>query len=249
MKGTFKLCVLEMKLYLREPSAFFFTLIFPLLLMLLFGSIWGNDPFTGEVYGYIDAFTPAFIGVVILTAGISNLTIGMATYRETGILKRFRAAAVSPVSLLAAEFGAILAICTAGVILLLLAAVSIFGMHFRGSILEAVAAFFLGCGGIAGLGFIPASLAGTSRSGTVISNTLYFPMLFLSGAALPRQMLPELLKHVSEFLPLTHAIRLMQGIWLGESMFEYPVEMAVLAGSLLAGSLFALKFFRWDSGS
>ncbi len=59
--------------------------------MLLFGSIWGNDPFPGAEYGYIDAFTSAFIGIVILTAGTMDLTINIATYREKGILKRFRA--------------------------------------------------------------------------------------------------------------------------------------------------------------
>ncbi|HPF32644.1 MAG TPA: ABC transporter permease, partial [Candidatus Sabulitectum sp.] len=133
MSKTLKLCAMELKLYLREPSAFFFTLIFPLLLMLLFGSIWGNDPFPEADYGYIDAFTSAFIGIVILTAGISNLTIGIATYREKGILKRFRAAPISPVSFLLAQMGAILAVSAMGVILLLIAGKVIFHMQFRGN--------------------------------------------------------------------------------------------------------------------
>lgn len=246
MSKTLKLCILELKLYLREPSAFFFTLIFPLLLMLLFGSIWGNDPFPGEEYGYIDAFTSSYIGIVILTAGISNLTIGIASYREKGILKRFKATPMSPVAFLGAEMGAILAVSVMGVVLLLIAATALFGMQFRGNSLEAVAAFLISCCGIAGLGFIPASLARSARSGTVISNSLYFPMLFLSGAALPRQMLPNFLKTVSEALPLTHSIRMMQGIWLGESIWSFKTEMAVLCGMLLLGAFFAAKLFRWD---
>ncbi len=237
---------LELKLYLREPSAFFFTVIFPLLLMLLFGSIWGNDPFPGAEYGYIDAFTSAFIGIVILTAGTMDLTINIATYREKGILKRFRATPVSPVSFLAAEMLSILVISMMGVLLLLLAGVLLFDMQFRGNLLEGFAAFLLSCCGIAGMGFIPASLARTARSGTVISNCLYFPMLFLSGAALPRQMLPDFLKTVSEAFPLTHAIRLMQGIWLGDGILEYKTEMVVLGAMLVAGAFFAGKLFRWD---
>ena len=246
MSKTLKLCAMELKLYLREPSAFFFTLIFPLLLMLLFGSIWGNDPFPEADYGYIDAFTSAFIGIVILTAGISNLTIGIATYREKGILKRFRAAPISPVSFLLAQMGAILAVSAMGVILLLIAGKVIFHMQFRGNPLEAFTAFILSCCGIAGLGFIPASLARTARSGTVIANSLYFPMLFLSGAALPRQMLPDILKKVSEAFPLTHSIRMMQGIWLGDPITEYWVEMVVLGATLALGGFFAGKLFRWD---
>ena len=109
-----QLVVTEFRLYIREPSAFFFTLIFPLLLMLLFGSIWGNDPFPGATYGYIDAFTSAFIGLVILTSGVMHLTVNMASYREKGILKRFRATPISPVTLLAAQLIALLAITVLG---------------------------------------------------------------------------------------------------------------------------------------
>ena len=97
-----RLAALELRLYLREPSAFFFTLIFPLLLMLLFGSIWGNDPFPEQTFGYIDYSTSAFIGIVILTAGIMNLTVSIASYREKGILRRFMAAPISPLIFLAA---------------------------------------------------------------------------------------------------------------------------------------------------
>jgi ABC-2 type transport system permease protein len=237
---------MEFRLYLREPSAFFFTLVFPLLLMLLFGSIWGNQPFPGQVFGYIDYSTAAFIGIVILTAGIMNLPISIASYREKGILRRFMATPLSPVSFLIAEMGAILVITTMGVVLLILAGMIMFDMHFRGNPLEAFIAFLLGCGAMAGLGFIPASLAPSARSGNVIANILYFPMLFLSGAALPQDMLPGALRTVSQAFPLTHAIRLLRGIWLGEHLAGHPVEIAVLAGTLLAGSFFAARMFRWD---
>ena len=237
---------MELKLYLREPSAFFFTMIFPLLLMLLFGSIWGNEPFPEQTFGYIDYSTASFIGIVILTAGIMNLTISIAAYREKGILRRFKATPISPVCFLAAEMMSILVVTIMGVILLLLAGITIFGMHFWGNPIEALGAFLLGCGAIAGLGFVPASLAPSARSATVVANLLYFPMLFLSGGALPRQMLPEFLKSASEILPMTHAIRLLRGIWLGEHLVDYPVEMAVLAGFVVAGGFFAARLFRWD---
>jgi ABC-2 type transport system permease protein len=243
---TLQIAATELRLYLREPSAFFFTLIFPLLLMLLFGSIWGNDPFEGEFFGYIDYSAAAFVGIVILTSGISSLTITIAAYREKGILRRFRAAPISPVTFLAGEMLSILVVSSMGVVLLLATGFLAFGMHFWGNVLEALAAFLLGTAAIAGLGFVPASLAPSARSGTVISNILYFPMLFLSGAALPRQMLPDALKTVSEVFPLTHAIRLLRGIWLGGHLTDHPVELGVLAGFVLAGAFFAARLFRWD---
>lgn len=243
---TWRLGVVELRLYLREPSAFFFTLIFPLLLMLLFGSIWGNQPFPEQFFGYIDYSAASFIGIVILTTGIMNLTVNIASYREKGILRRFMATPLTPVSFLMAEMGSILVITSMGVVLLLLTGWLIFGMNFWGNILEAAAAFILGCGAMAGLGFIPASLAPSARSGTVIANIMYFPMLFLSGAALPQNMLPEALRTVAQAFPLTHSIRLLRGIWLGDHLADYPVEIAVLAGTLLAGAFFASRMFRWD---
>lgn len=246
LSSVARLGAVELRLYLREPSAFFFTLIFPLLLMMLFGSIWGNEPFPEQFFGYIDYSAASFIGIVILTTGIMNLTVNIASYREKGILRRFMATPLSPVAFLMAELGAILIITALGVVLLLLAGAVIFGMHFWGNPVEAFVAFLLGCGALAGLGFIPASLAPSARSGAVIANILYFPMLFLSGAALPQDMLPGFLRTVSQAFPLTHSIRLLRGIWLGGHLSEYPVEIAVLAGTLIAGAFFAARMFRWD---
>ncbi len=236
----------EFRLYLREPSAFFFTLVFPLLIMLLFGSIWGNEPFPETDFGYIDYSTPSFIGLVVLTSGFMHLTINMAVYREKGILKRFRATPVSPLTFLAAQLITLMAISFIGVILLLIGAIFIFGMQFKGSIPEAAAAFILSCTGIAGLGFIPASLVRTVRSGTVTANIIYFPMMFLSGAALPRMMFPEALMKVSNFLPLTHMIELLRGIWFGESLTSMPLEISVMLVTAAVGAVVSTRFFRWD---
>lgn len=246
LSSVYSIGVMELKLYLREPSAFFFTLIFPLLLMLLFGSIWGNDPFPEQFFGYIDYSAASFIGIVILTTGIMNLTVNIASYREKGILRRFMATPLSPVSFLMAEMGAILVITAMGVVLLLVTGVLFFGMHFWGSVVEALIAFLLGCGAMAGLGFIPASLAPSARSGAVTANIIFFPMLFLSGAALPQDMLPGALRTLAQAFPLTHAIKLLRGVWLGDRLLEYPVEIAVLTGTLLAGAFFAARLFRWD---
>lgn len=237
---------MEFVLYMRDPSGFFFTLIFPLLLMMLFGSIWGNDPFPGENFGYIDFAVSAFIGIVILTSGIMNLTASISTYREKGILRRFKASPISPLLVLTAELSSLFLITVAGMILLLAAGVLVFGMRFYGNIPEVFLGFILSTLSISAVGFIPASLAPTARSGMIIANVIYFPMLFLSGAALPREMLPAFLKTFSQILPLTHVIELLQGLWLGGHLWEYPVQIAVLCGFTVAGFVIAAKCFRWE---
>lgn len=236
----------EFILFLREPSAFFFTLIFPLLMMLLFASMWGNDPFSGEEYGYVDFSVPAFMGMVMATSFIMSMTTSMAAYREKGILKRFRAAPVGPFPVLTGQLIAVFAVTLVGVMLLLIAGFLFFSLRFYGNIFEFVFVFLLSAGSISALGFIPASLAPTARSGVVTANIMYFPMLFLSGAALPWFMLPDLMKNVSQVFPLTHAIKLMQKVWLGGHFWDYPVHLAVLTGFILAGIFVSVKYFRWE---
>ncbi|RKZ04161.1 hypothetical protein DRQ21_03530 [Candidatus Fermentibacteria bacterium] len=235
----------EFILFLREPSAFFFTMVFPLLMMLLFSSMWGNEPFPGEAYGYVDFSVPAFMGMVMATGGIMSLTTSIAAYREKGILKRFRATPVSPAAILIGQFASVLAVTVAGVVLLLAVGFAFYSLHFMGNIFEFVLAFLLSACSISAMGFIPASLVSTARSGVVAANILYFPMLFLSGAALPWFMLPDFLKKVSLVFPLTHAIKLMQGVWLGGSLSDYPVQLAVLAGFVVIGLFVSIRHFRW----
>ena len=170
----------------------------------------------------------------------------MAAYREKGILKRFRAAPVTPFTILAGQLVAIFVITLAGVILLLIAGVLFYDLKFFGNVFEFVFVFLLSSASIAALGFIPASLAPTARSGAVIANILYFPMIFLSGAALPWFMLPDFLKDISLAFPLTHAIKLMQGVWLGGHFWDYPVHLMVLTGFILAGLFVSVKYFKWE---
>jgi ABC-2 type transport system permease protein len=184
--------------------------------------------------------------MVILTTGIMDLPTSIAAYREKGILRRFKSAPISPLLILTAELSSLFIITIMGMLLLLAAGVIVFGMHFYGSIPEVLLAFVLSTLSISALGFIPASLAPTARSGMLIANFMYFPMLFLSGAALPREMLPPFLKTFSEILPLTHAIELLQGLWLGGHLWDYPIQLAVLVSVMIIGFIIAAKFFRWE---
>ena len=131
-------------------------------------------------------------------------------------------------------------------ILLLAAGVFVFGMQFHGSIPEVFLAFVLSTLSISALGFIPASLAPTARSGMITANVLYFPMLFLSGAVFPGDMLPPFLSTFAQVLPLTHVIKLLQGLWLGGHLWDYPVQIIVLCGVTTAGFAIAARYFRWE---
>jgi ABC-2 type transport system permease protein len=75
---------------------------------------------------------------------------------------------------------------------------------------------------------------------------LYFPNIFLSGATLPKEMFPPTIRAISRFVPMTHIVSLLQGLWFGEPWGKHLVEVAVLAGLLVAGTVVSALAFRWE---
>jgi len=70
-------------------------------------------------------------------------------------------------------------------------------------------------------------------------------MIFLSGATVPLEVMPESVRHISTFVPLTYAVRLLRGMWFGEPWSEHMLDVAVLVGLLLVCGTLASRFFRW----
>jgi ABC-2 type transport system permease protein len=247
MKSLLKMTWMETKLFLREPIGAFFTLAFPLMMLFLFGSIYGNEPtpmFGG--YGTIDVSVPAYTAMIIATSGLMSVTITMAAYREQGILRRLRTTPVRPLTVLAAQVIVVFAMTTLGMVLLIAAGKLVYHMRFEGNALSVLGGFVLSCLSFFGIGFVLASFLPTARSAQIVGMVLLYPMLFLSGAGFPRELLPEAIKKVSAFLPLTYVVNLLRGLWIGESWGQHLTAAIVLASVLVVGVLISMKTFRWE---
>src|SRR5215210_6429153 len=157
----------ELKLFLRDPMAVFFTLLFPLMMLFLFGSIFGNEPdpdLGGR--GSVDASVPGYIAIIIATSAIVGLPINVATYRAGGVLRRFRATPLAPSVVLGAQVA----------VSLVFAALS--------SAVLVLGAILLGAASIFAFGFTLASVLPNARTAQSVAMVVFFPMMFLSGAAL-----------------------------------------------------------------
>ncbi len=247
MQSLLKMTWLEVKLFLREPMGAFFTLIFPLMMLFLFGSIYGNEPtplFNG--LGTIDISVPAYTAMIIATTGLLSLTITMAAYRENGVLRRLRTTPVSPLIVLSAQVIVLFLMTTFGMVLLIAAGILVYHIHFDGNILSVLAGFTLSSLSFFAIGFVLAGLMPTARTAQVVGMVILYPMLFLSGAGFPRELLPEAIKRISAFLPLTYVVNLLRGLWIGESWSQHGIDAVVLAAILAAGVLISSKTFRWE---
>jgi ABC-2 type transport system permease protein len=247
MRGLWNLALVEAKLFMREPMGAFFTLAFPLVMLLCFGTIYGNKPGSaGPGRGAMDVSVPCYIAMVISMTGIFLLPIRMAQYREQGILRRFRVTTVRPQTVLVAQVIVLFAMTLAGTALLIVVGKGLFHLRFWGSVLSITAAFALGTLSFFAFGFMIAGVAGTTRTAQVMAMVLFYPMVFLSGATIPRDQLPEAIRHYGQALPLTHVVTLLQGTWFGQAWGKHLVEVGVLGGLLLLGVVVSAITFRWE---
>lgn len=247
MKSLFKMTWMETKLFLREPIGAFFTLVFPLMMLFLFGSIYGNKPtplFNG--LGTIDISVPAYTAMIIATTGLLGLTITMSAYRENGVLRRLRTTPISPLLVLVSQVIVLFLMTTFGMVLLIIAGKLVYHIHFDGNALNVMLGFILCSLSFFSLGFVLAGLMPTARTAQVVGMVLLYPMLFLSGAGFPRELLPEAIKKISVFLPLTYVVNLLRGLWVGEAWSQHTTDVIVLASILIIGILVSIKTFRWE---
>ena len=235
----------ELKLYLREPAATFFTLAFPLLILFVFGSIFGNDPdpqLGGR--GSVDVSVPGYIGQVIATITLIGLPVTLAAYREHGILRRLRATPIRPLTVIATHVAVSLAFTVVGVTMLVVAARVVYGLAMPDAPVAVTIALLLSVLAFAAFGFTLAGIVPSARTAQAVGSAIFFPQLFLSGAALPREVMPAGLQRATEFLPLTQVVILVTDLWR-DGTWNW-LAVTVLAAVCIVGIVIAARTFRWE---
>ena len=248
MRSQFQWISIEFKCFIRNYTAVFFTLIFPPLLLVIFGEIYGNDPLPMfDNLGTIDACTPAYICMVICVAGIMSLPLSLTGYREKKILKRFKASPASPWQIIVAQIIVNFLMTMVGTILLLLIAKFRYEITFSGNVMQVLLAYLLCVISVFSIGFFVASIIHNAQAAMAVSNVIYFPMLFLSGATIPIETMPDTIKDISKYIPLSYAVDLMKSTWQGGKIFDDATSIIVLGSIAIVCIAFSLLFFSWDS--
>lgn len=235
------------KLYLREPIATFFTIFFAPLMLVLFGLIYGNEPTeTFGGLGSMDVTVPAYLGIIIVTVGLIGLPIQTSVNRELGILRRYRATPLRPLTYIVADVTSYWVMALTGVVVLVVVGKLAYDVRFEGSIPSVLAGFTLSTLAFLAIGFLLASIAPSARVAQAVGMVVAYPMMFLSGATIPYELLPSTVQRIADFLPLTYVVRLMRGLWFGEPWSAHWPEVAVLTGILVVCGVISARFFRWE---
>jgi ABC-2 type transport system permease protein len=252
MRGFLALTWVELKLFLRDPFATVLAVVFPLIALLLLAAVFGDTPPDDEVDGRLvfrgiagdDYYVGASVGLVIAAIGLLTLPVHLASYREQGILRRFRASSIPAWALLASQAVVGLVIAIVGSSLMALVAGAVYGTQLPDSLPGVLVAIVIASLCFTAIGFLLAAIIPTARAAQGIGLILYFSAWMTSGAGPPLAVLPDTVRNVGGQQPLARAIIAVQDAWFG---FGWNwTEMLILAGIAAVATLPAVWLFRWD---
>lgn len=242
-----KLTTTEFKLMLREPSALFFTVALPVLLVVIFGLIPGmREP--DKAFGGLSAmqsfFPPMAVTVALAIMAFSLLPTVLATYREKGVLRRLSTTPAHPAKLLTAQV-AVNGVLAAVVIGLVTAVGRLaFDVPLPKRPLGFLASVLLGTLCLFAIGVVMAALAPTARAASIVGSILFFPSMFLAGVYVPREQMPHALQQVSTYTPLGATLQTLRDSWSGST--PRPGHLAIMAAYAVVAGLVAARTFRWE---
>lgn len=242
-----KLLLIQAKLSLREPIGVFFTLFFAPLFLVMVASIFGNEP--NPMLGgrrHLELRLPAYAAIVVSILGLIGVAVETTTRRAAGVLRRFRATPLRPFTYMVGDVLSYFVMALLGIALLFLLGTLVYRIPFTGNPLALLAGILLSIAAFLALGYVLASVAPNPQAATILGNVLLFPMMTLSGITVPLELMPETVQTVARFIPLTHVVTLLQGLWFGEPFSQHLTEVAVLVGVLVLSTMLAVRIFRWE---
>lgn len=250
-RGLGKLITTELQLFLRDPGNAFFVLAFPTVLLLGMGyAIPGmREPVTDLPEPWlgmraVDLFTPLMLCVAAATAGLTTVPNYLASYRETGVLRRMATTPMRPQGVLLAQTIVQLAGVAGGGALALLAGTLVFGAPLPDNPLLALLVFVLAVSSMFGIGVLIGGLAPKGATASGIGMLVYFPMLFMAGLWTPGPLMPDTVAAVATYTPLGAASQAMNDAWFGLGM---PwLQVLVMLAWTVAMFALAARTFRWE---
>lgn len=231
-------------LFWRSKEAAVFIFVFPPLLFLLLGAVY-DGTIDGEPA--VDRLLVGILGYGCASTALGGLAITLVIRRESGILKRLRATPLPPVTYMAAVLVSTLVVFLLQMVTTVLLGVVLYDAQGPESWFALFAVLLVGAAAFAALGIGLASLIRSDEGASAIVNLVVLPMAFLSGSFGSTDGYPAFLQAVSDVLPLTYLIDLVEAAYLhGESLLDDTGAVAVVVGWGLLGLVVAIRFFGWE---
>ena len=246
---------LEVKQFMRQRESVVFTLLFPVLLLLIFGSVFKDEIAPGVTFSQY--FVAGMIASGLVNTGFQQLAITIPMERDDGTLKRLRGTPAPASSYFIGKIILVFVSMSIQVILLL-----IFGVLLYGITLPSDAAHWITFTWVMLLGLISSTLLGiafssvpkSGRGASAVVSPIVIILQFFSGVFFVFTQLPSWMQNFAAIFPLKWLTQGMRAVFLPESFAAQEVagswelgETALVLGIWsIAGFFLALKTFRWE---
>lgn len=247
---------LEITQFLRSRESVVFTMLFPVVMIAIFASI-----FTWEItpgVRFTQYFVTGMIAAGLMVVSFQNLGIWIPIERDRGVLKRYRGTPMPKWVYFAGKVIMVVVIGVAETVLLLAISAIFFDLK-----LPTTAGRWLTFGWVAALGVTACTLCGiaisslarTARSGSAVVTPVALILQFISGVFFEFTRLPEWMQQVAAFFPLKWMCQGLRSVFLPDSFgshepggsFELGRVALVLALWCVIGLVLCLTTFRWTT--
>lgn len=238
------------KIFWRTPISAFFTLAFPLLLLVVFGALFGSEEIDYLGITVAQYFAPALAVFAAASAGYTNIAIGTAYQRDEGILKRVHGSPLPGWIYMAGKVCSGVYTGAIAVIIMMTAGVVIYGVQiYPRTLLAAILTFLVGVACFASLGLLVAAVAPNGGAATAIANATLLPLAFFSGLFILTENPPGWVDAIGDFFPLKHFNEAFQAAFNPEAT-GMQFDWAALGYMALWGVVaivLAVRFFKWEA--
>jgi ABC-2 type transport system permease protein len=205
------------------------------------------QPVDGLDLRYIDFLVPGVVSMAIMQMGIFSVVFSFIQLRQRGILRRLLATPVRPASFLFAQVVTRLTVSIIQTAVLVGVGVLFFDVHFVGNLAAMLLLALLGGSVFISMGFAISSWARTEEVAAPVANVIAMPMMFLSGVFFPRDVMPDVLQSITNYLPLTYLADAVREISVeGATLWSQWANLAGLGVWLVLSFVVATRLFRWE---
>jgi ABC-2 type transport system permease protein len=239
VRNTWTLTKVRLRLAMRNKMFLFFSLVMPLGFLFFFASLFGRPGFIGYILGAVLTMT--------VMGSFWGLSVQLVTFREQGILRRFRLAPLGAGPMLASSIVANYIMLIPTVAVEMIACRIAFHLKDFGNLWQIFLLMTFGSAAFSSLGLIVASVTNTMQETQVINQILWTGFLFLSGATVPLAIFPSWLQRCALFMPATY---LATGLEFAASRLVTKQEIVTDVVALSVGFWVAFEvsrqIFRWE---
>jgi len=244
----------ELKQFLRSREAVVFTVVFPVMLIVIFGSIFKGD--LGDGVKFTQYFVTGMIASGLMVVGFQSLAIQIPIERDRGVLKRLRGTPMPPAAYFLGKIGMVFVTAVAETVLLLAVAVPLFGVTLPSTAARWATFAWVSLLGITACtlcGIAFSSVARTGRSAPAVVTPVALVLQFISGVFFVFTSLPTWMQQIAALFPLKWMCQGMRSVFLPDAFatqepagsWELGKVALVLAAWCVGGLILCLLTFRW----